>query len=130
MAATTLPLRLARAALLAGAALALPAASSACEVDHPIVFAGLDWDSNAFHTAVAQRVLRDGMGCRVDLLPGSTIPLFNGMARGDIHVMMEVWANNTPPSWVAGVASISPMRSRAGTCRGTWCRATRPRRAA
>lgn len=94
-----------RAALVAGAALGLAGAAPACEVDHKIVFAGLDWDSNAFHTAVAQRILRDGMGCEVDLIPGSTIPLFNGMARGDMHVMMEVWSNNTPPSWTAGVAA-------------------------
>jgi glycine betaine/proline transport system substrate-binding protein len=78
---------------------------SACEVDHPVVFAGLDWDSNAFHTALAQRVLRDGFGCRVDTVPGSTIPLHNGMARGDIHVMMEVWRSNSPPSWTDGVAA-------------------------
>lgn len=77
----------------------------ACDVDHKIVFAGLDWDSNAFHTAVAQRILRDGMNCQVDLVPGSTIPLHNGMARGDIHVMMEVWKSNTPPSWNDGVAA-------------------------
>lgn len=94
-----------RAAWIVSAALGVPASAQACEVDHTIVFAGLDWDSNAFHTAVAQRVLRDGMGCRVDLVPGSTIPLFNGMARGDMQVMMEVWSNNTPPSWTAGVAA-------------------------
>lgn len=91
------------AALLLGIAALAPV--RACEVDHPVVFAGLDWDSNAFHTAVAQRILKDGMGCAVDLIPGSTIPLHNGMARGDIHVMMEVWASNTPPSWTAGVAA-------------------------
>lgn len=90
---------------LVAAALALAALrTAACEVEHPVVFAGLDWDSNAFHTAVAQRIVRDGYGCRVDLLPGSTIPLHNGMARGDIHVMMEVWKSNTPPSWTQGVA--------------------------
>jgi glycine betaine/proline transport system substrate-binding protein len=94
---------LARALLLLGALCAAPA--TACEVDHPVVFAGLDWDSNAFHTAVAQRIVRDGFGCRVDLVPGSTIPLHNGMARGDIHVMMEVWKSNTPPSWTRGVAA-------------------------
>lgn len=97
--------RWARPACLFACALGLPLAAAACEVDHKIVFAGLDWDSNAFHTAVAQRILRDGMRCQVDLVPGSTIPLFNGMARGDMHVMMEVWSNNTPPSWTAGVAA-------------------------
>ena len=95
------------ASVLASLALlaALPASAQRCEVEHRIVFAGLDWDSNAFHTAVAQRILKDGMKCAVDLVPGTTIPLFNGMARGDIHLVMEVWASNTPPSWTAGVAA-------------------------
>lgn len=86
-------------AVLAGA----PAA--ACEVDHKIVFAGLDWDSNAFHTALAQRIVRDGYGCAVDRIPGATIPLINGLARGDVHIAMEVWRSNTPPAWTAGVAA-------------------------
>ncbi len=77
----------------------------ACEVNHRIVFAGLDWDSNAFHTALAQRIVRDGFGCQVDLMPGTTIPLLNGVVRGDVHVVMEIWRNNTPPGWTAGVAS-------------------------
>jgi glycine betaine/proline transport system substrate-binding protein len=78
---------------------------SACDVTHTVMFAGLDWDSNAFHTAVAQRILRDGMGCTVDVVPGATIPLHNGLARGDVQIMMEVWGSNTPPSWDAGVAA-------------------------
>lgn len=86
--------------LLAPAVLAQPQ----CEVDKKVVFAGLDWDSNAFHTAVAQRIVHDGFGCEVDLIPGSTIPLHNGMARGDIQIMMEVWKSNTPESWTKGVA--------------------------
>jgi len=79
--------------------------AEACDVTHKVMFAGLDWDSNAFHTAVAGRILRDGMGCAVDVLPGATIPLHNGLARGDVHIMMEVWGSNTPPSWDAGVAA-------------------------
>lgn len=85
--------------------LTLAAPAQACEVKHKVVFAGLDWDSNAFATAVAQRVLRDGMGCQVDQLPGATIPLINGLARGDVQVAMEVWQSNTPASWTEGVAA-------------------------
>jgi len=48
-----------RAACVLAAASGLPFAGRACEVDHEVVFVGLDWDSNAFHTAVAQRILRD-----------------------------------------------------------------------
>lgn len=91
------------AAMLAVAGAA--ACAQRCEIDRKIVFAGLDWDSNAFHTAVAQRILRDGYGCQVDAIPGSTIPLINGMARGDIDIIMEVWKSNQPPSWTDGVAS-------------------------
>jgi glycine betaine/proline transport system substrate-binding protein len=90
---------------LAGTLVSPSAHAQRCEFDRRIVFAGLDWDSNAFHTAVAQRILRDGYGCQVDAIPGSTIPLINGMARGDIHLIMEVWKSNQPPSWTEGVAS-------------------------
>ena len=77
----------------------------ACDIREPIVFAGLNWDSNAFHTAVAQRILRDGMGCAVDQLPGATIPLHNGMVKGDIHIVMEVWLANESKTWLDGVAT-------------------------
>lgn len=79
--------------------------SQACEVSEPIVFAGLNWDSNEFHTAVAQRILRDGMGCAVDKIPGATIPLHNGMIKGDIHIVMEIWLANESKVWLDGVAA-------------------------
>lgn len=88
--------------LLAGcAALAGPAMaqSAECDIDRTVVFAGLDWDSNAFHTAVAQYILEHGYGCDVDEIPGSTIPLLNGMARGDIDVTMEIWKDNVTEAW-------------------------------
>lgn len=88
------------------AMIALPTASAPalaedakCEVDRPIVFAGLDWDSNAFHTAVAEFVLQHGYGCETDQIPGSTIPLLNGMARGDIDITMEIWEDNVKDAW-------------------------------
>lgn len=87
--------------LITGLALALPlstaaavAAEPACEIDRPVVFAGLDWDSNAFHTALASYIMEKGYGCQTDVIPGSTIPLLNGMARGDIDVTMEIWPDN------------------------------------
>ncbi|MEZ5839203.1 MAG: ABC transporter substrate-binding protein [Hyphomicrobiales bacterium] len=75
------------------------AADAKCEVDRPVVFAGLDWDSNAFHTAIASFVLEHGYGCKTDQIPGSTIPLLNGMGRGDIDVTMEVWQDNVKDAW-------------------------------
>lgn len=84
-------------ALIPGLAVAAPA----CEVDRPVVFAGLDWDSNAFHVAVARFILEHGYGCASEVLPGTTIPLLNGMARGDVDVTMELWKDNLPEAWEA-----------------------------
>ena len=81
------------------------AADPKCETDQPIVFGGLDWDSAAFHTAVAQAILTRGYGCKVDTVPGSTIPLINGLARGDVQVLMEIWANNQPEAWTKAAAA-------------------------
>jgi glycine betaine/proline transport system substrate-binding protein len=79
------------------AVMAVPAA--ACDVDRPVVFAGMDWQSNAFHTAVAQKILETGYGCETDVLPGTTIPLLQGVAQGDIDVVMEVWKDNVTEVW-------------------------------
>lgn len=91
---------------LSAAALVTPAvAQNDCDgLERPIVFAGLDWDSNAFHTSVAQFIFEHGYGCEVDQIPGSTIPLLNGMIRGDIDVTMEVWIPNVKDAWDEAVA--------------------------
>ena len=66
-------LLIATAALFAGSSHA-----AACELKRPVMFGGLDWDSNAFHTAVARIILERGYGCKTDVLPGSALPLLTG----------------------------------------------------
>ncbi|MTI18334.1 ABC transporter substrate-binding protein [Rhodobacteraceae bacterium RKSG542] len=97
---------------LAALAVAVPlsstqalASDATCELDRPVVFAGLDWDSNAFHTSVAQFIVKNGYGCEVDSIPGSTIPLLNGMTRGDIDVTMEIWPDNVTEALQKGTDS-------------------------
>lgn len=90
------------AAALAATTLAAPVAH-ACDVKRPIVFGDLDWDSNAFHTAVARFVLEKGYGCKTDSIPGSTIPIDGGAVRGDVDVVMEIWLNTAPKVWTDGV---------------------------
>ncbi len=92
--------------LLAAAVLGMLAAAPvraqsapACELARPIVFAGLDYDSAQFHNAVAKLILKSGFGCAVDELPGSVIPLLNGLARGDVDIDMEVWKDNVTEAW-------------------------------
>lgn len=95
------------AGLLAVPALMLtkPALAQDCDgFDRPIVFAGLDWDSNSFNNGIARFILENGYGCETDVIPGSTIPLLNGMIRGDIDVTMEVWIPNVRDAWDPAVA--------------------------
>ncbi|MEQ9112309.1 MAG: ABC transporter substrate-binding protein [Rhodospirillaceae bacterium] len=77
--------------------------AAACELNRPIVFAGMDWQSNAFHTAVAQFILEEGYGCETEVLPGTTIPLLQGVAQGDIDIVMEVWKDNVTEVWNRGL---------------------------
>ncbi len=85
-------------ATLAGALTTGPAL--ACELQRPVVFAGLDYDSAAFHTAIARTIVEKGYGCRTERTPGATIPLVNGLARGDIDVTMEIWLANPVQPWI------------------------------
>lgn len=61
-----------------------------------IVFAGFNWESAQLHNAIARHVLEKGFGCETEDIPGATVPMMQGLARGDIDVYMELWANNAP----------------------------------
>lgn len=91
------------AILSLGAVLAIhqpaQAQAPACELDRAVTFAGLDYDSAAFHTEVARFIIRHGYGCRTEVIPGSTIPLLHGLIRGDVDVTMEVWKINVREIW-------------------------------
>jgi glycine betaine/proline transport system substrate-binding protein len=95
-------LRIAFAAFI-GALMATPSLAQdapKCEVDRPVVFAGLDYDSARFHAAVAEFIVKNGYGCAVEEVPGTVIPLINGLARGDADIIMEIWTANPAEAWV------------------------------
>lgn len=78
---------------------AVPAWTAECDLDRPVIFAGMDWQSNAFHTAVARIIIEHGLGCETDELPGTGIPLLQGVAQGDVDVVMEAWKDNVTAVW-------------------------------
>lgn len=78
--------------------------AQSCEIDRPIMFAELDWDSNRLHTAIARYIVEQGYGCKTDAIPGSTIPLLTGLTRGDVDVTMEIWSNVIPEVWAKAIA--------------------------
>jgi len=106
VAAATVWLLVATVFLAATALTVAPARAQddTCGLSRPVTFAGLDYDSAAFHTALAQRIIAQGFGCKVDRVPGQTIPLLNGLARGDLDVVMEIWTANPAKPWVDALA--------------------------
>ena len=64
-----------------------------------IVFADLNWESAQVQNRVAQYVVEHGYGHPTDLVFGSTLPLFQGMVRGEIQVTMEIWLPNLIDTW-------------------------------
>ena len=77
----------------------LRAAKPLCEIKGPIRFGGLNWDSSAILTHLASFVAEKSFGCQSTVIPGMTIPLVIGMARGDVDVMMEIWESTSVIPW-------------------------------
>ena len=92
-------------ALLAGAPVFAQDAADCAGFDRAIVFGELGYDSADILTDLARFVLEEGFGCATDAIPGATLPILQGMIRGDIDVDMEVWVDNTPEFWHAALAA-------------------------
>lgn len=76
------------------------ASAQECPVDHTIEFAVSNWDSVAFHTEVARKIIEEGWGCETEAVSADTLPAITGLANGDLHVYMEVWVANAEKPWV------------------------------
>ncbi|GAB5509997.1 MAG: ABC transporter substrate-binding protein [Hyphomicrobiales bacterium] len=81
------------------------AQAATCDVDRDIIFGDLDWASAQFNNRVAQFILEAGYDCSTDIIPGSTLPIYNGMARGDVDITMEIWVPNVPEWWEENTAN-------------------------
>ena len=64
-----------------------------------IVFGDLNWDSAQLQDRVAQYIVEKGYGYPTDVVLGATLPLFQGLRRGDIDVTMEIWLPNQDEAW-------------------------------
>lgn len=72
--------------------LLMPFTGCVTEEEEPTIsFADVDWDSVQVHNRIAAFILEHGYGYQSQFIPGKTIPLFEGVARGDIDVEMECW---------------------------------------
>ncbi len=99
--------------LLAAAALAVAtptvvkaeASAPKCEVNHPVRFGGMNWESNLVLTEVERRIIEAGYGCKTEVLPTETLPALAALERGDLDVITEVWQNSIAEPWAKALAT-------------------------
>ncbi len=77
-----------------------PAASSI----ETIIFADLNWASAQVQNRVAQFIVEKGYGYPTDVVFGATLPLFQGLRNGDVHVNLEIWLPNQLEAWDEAMA--------------------------
>ena len=70
-----------------------------------IVFSDLNWTSAQVQDRIAQYIVEKGYGYPTDVVFGSTLPLFQGLRRGDSHVTMEIWLPNQDEAWMEAQAA-------------------------
>ena len=94
------------AAMVAVLAIGACAEEEAAEpAKEPIVFSDLNWASAQVQNRVAQYIVDKGYGYPTDVVFGSTLPLFNGLRKGDSHVTMEIWLPNQDEAWMDAQAA-------------------------
>ena len=64
-----------------------------------IVFSDLNWTSAQVQNRIAQFIVENGYGFPTDVILGATLPNFQGLQKGDIHVTMEIWLPNQSIGW-------------------------------
>ena len=70
-----------------------------------IIFSDLNWSSAQVQNRVAQYIVDKGYGYPTDVVFGATLPLFQGLRRGDTHVTMEIWLPNQDEAWMEAQAA-------------------------
>ena len=93
--------------ILAAVLLAVATTMVACgssEEETTIIFSDLNWTSAQFQDRVAQYIVEEGYGYPTDVVFGATVPLFQGLRRGDTNVTMEIWLPNQDEPWMEAQA--------------------------
>lgn len=97
----SLPSRLAAAAAvcLAFASIPAQAAEPVCEIDTPVRFSGLNWESNLLLVEIERFIVEHGYGCDTDSVPGETLAMLAALQRGDVEVTPEIWPGQIEVPW-------------------------------
>ena len=67
--------------------------------DKTIIFGDLNWPSALLQNRIAQYIAEKGYGYTTDVKFGATLPLLQGLRRGEVDVLMEIWLPNQNDTW-------------------------------
>ena len=70
-----------------------------------IKISDLNWGSAHFQSEMAKIIIEEGYDYPVELVPGATIPLFQGLRTGDIDVFLEGWLQNQLEAYDKAIAA-------------------------
>ena len=82
-------------------------AAPPCELNRPLVLAGLDWNSNRLNNSIIEYMLVEGYGCEVEIMAGSSLSLLDALIDGRVDIKMEVWKENYAEAWAKGESAGS-----------------------
>ena len=66
-----------------------------CSSGRPVVFAGINWESGQFITAVMREILTRGFGCRTETIPGNTMTFEQALSNDDLQIVAEEWTDRS-----------------------------------
>lgn len=81
------------------------AAEVQCELDRPMRFGGMNWESNLVLVEVERFIVDKGYGCKTEVLPTETLPALAALERGDLDINTEVWLNSVGEPWAKAEAT-------------------------
>lgn len=81
------------------------AAAAQCEVDTPVRFSGLNWESNLVLAGIERFVVEHGYGCDTSVEIGETLAMLAALQRGDVEVTPEVWPGQIEVAWEKALKS-------------------------
>ncbi len=70
-----------------------------------IIFSDLNWPSALIQNRIAQYIVEKGYGYSTDVVFGATLPLFQGLRKGDTHVTFEIWLPNQNDAWIEALTN-------------------------
>lgn len=70
-----------------------------CEIDRPVNFGGMNWESNLILVDVQRFIVEKGYACQTEVLPTETLPALAALQRGDLDINTEIWVNSVADPW-------------------------------